>query len=92
MDAKDKLYYLLEKYLEKEYTTDDFCDQFTYVYNLQTDYSLLHEYERELFKDLSNILDRYSPNENERKKFGFYSEEKIVEEVKKTIDQLSALN
>jgi len=63
VDAKKQLYYLLEHYYKGEYTTETFADEFSRIYNLETDYRLLSDIEYKLMNELSDITERFSPFE-----------------------------
>ncbi|MBI6871801.1 hypothetical protein [Clostridium aciditolerans] len=65
MNSKEKLQYLLEKYIKEKYDVNSFCEQFTVIYNLDTDYSTLSTVENSLFKELCEFTARYSPFEDD---------------------------
>ena len=82
MTYKEQLYYLLKEYSENRYTTDDFCDQFTIIYNTKLDYSDLNKTEEKLFHELAEITARFSPYEDDLKiKNVFFSENDVKNKV-----------
>jgi len=67
MDAREQLLYLLEHYYKGNYTTDDFADEFSRIYDHETDYDLLSGKEHELMRELSIITGRFSSFEEDLK-------------------------
>lgn len=55
MDARKQLLYLLEHYYKGNYTTEIFADEFSRIYDQETDYNLLSKKEHELMRELSII-------------------------------------
>ena len=78
MDAREQLIYLLKKYYEGEYETSIFADEFSRIYDLETDYSLLSEQEDQLMGELSEIVGRFSPYEEDLKIPNAYFNEEDV--------------
>ena len=90
MNSKEKLYYLLEKYLKGDYSTKLFSELFSDTYNLETDYDSLSVLEREFFSELSIITGRFSPFEDDLKKYDcYYNEEQVKEKVKEVVGKLN---
>ena len=67
MKAKEQLYYLLEHYFKGNYTTETFTDEFSRIYNLETDYRLLSESEHKKFGELAATTNYFSPYEEDLK-------------------------
>jgi hypothetical protein len=65
MTEKEKLYYLIREYSKGDYDTKVFCDEFSNIYNIETDYTILSEDERQYFSNLCEITDRFSEYEDE---------------------------
>jgi len=80
MDAREQLMYLLEKYYMGKYETSTFADEFSRIYDLETDYSQLSNREHELMKGLSIITARFSSNEEDLKIPNAYFSEKEVKQ------------
>ncbi|WP_154661560.1 hypothetical protein [Bacillus ndiopicus] len=45
MTPKEQLYYLINEYIEGNYDTAAFCNQFTIIFNIEIDYADLNEIE-----------------------------------------------
>lgn len=60
MTSKEKLYYLLTKYLQGNYDTKTFSDLISDTFNLELDNSLT-EMEIQVFGDLVSMACRFSP-------------------------------
>jgi hypothetical protein len=67
MDGKEKLIYLLEEYYKDNYSTDTFADEFSRIYNFETDDSSLSISENYIMNELSVITNRFSPFEEDLK-------------------------
>jgi hypothetical protein len=65
MDSKEKLYYIIDKYIKGEYDINSFCDKFTVIYDIETDYDTLNIIENSLFGELCELTARYSPFEDD---------------------------
>lgn len=78
MDARKQLLYLLENYYKGNYTTEVFADEFSRIYDQETDYDLLSNKEHELMRELSTITGRFSPFEEDLKIPNAYFNEKDV--------------
>ncbi|APM40668.1 hypothetical protein [Clostridium kluyveri] len=65
MNPREKLYYLVEKFIKEEYHIDLFCDEFTVVYNTEVDYNVLNNIEKTCFAELCEFTARYSPVEED---------------------------
>ncbi|EAR66174.1 hypothetical protein B14911_10582 [Bacillus sp. NRRL B-14911] len=82
---KKKLYELLNDYLEKKIGTETFSNDFTLIYNLHVDYDILSAEENKLFGELSGITSRFSPFEEDLKKYDCYYNENDVERKAKEV-------
>ena len=79
MNAKKQLYYLLEHYFKGDYTTQLFADEFSRVYDQETNYGLLSDAEGKLMKELADITNYFSAYEEDFEKYpNFYSNEQDV--------------
>lgn len=78
MDARKQLLYLLENYYKANYTTDVFADEFSRIYDHETDYDLLSKKEHELMRELSIITGRFSPFDEDLKIPNAYFNEEDV--------------
>jgi hypothetical protein len=81
---KEELVYLLKHYCIGGYSTDIFVDEFYLIYNFYLDDSCLSQREADLFLELSETIDRFSPFEEELKIPNLYFSEKEV--MKKSIE------
>lgn len=92
MTSKEQLYYLIHEYIKDNYDTKTFCDQFTIIFNIETDYEDLNEVENKLFLELSSVTTRFSPYE---KDFVFqnvyYTEQEVKREVLEIKRKLNSL-
>jgi len=89
MTSKEKLYYLLIEYQKGNYDANTFCDQFTVIYDTETDYDTLSKLENELFNELSIITARFSPYEDDLKMPNvYYSERDVKFKVKEILTKL----
>lgn len=82
MNSKEQLYYLINEYIKGHYDTKNFCDQFTIIFNIETDYEDLNEVENKLFLELSSVTARFSPYD---KDFVFQNVYYTEQEVKKKV-------
>ena len=90
MTEKEKLYYLVREYSKGNYKTKVFCDEFSNMYNIETDYAILSEVERRYFSDLCEITDRFSEYEDELAIPNmYYSETDVRNAVEKVVAALS---
>lgn len=93
MDSREQLLYLLKKYYEGEYETLTFADEFSRIYDLETDYSKLSSNEHKLFKALSIVTGRFSPFEEDLQiPNAYFSEEDVKKEATKVYLQLQQDN
>jgi hypothetical protein len=82
MKPKEKLYYMLNSYINGEYDAKTFCEIFSDTYHQDLDVEDLNIKEKKLFKELSLLIERFSPYEDDLQKFEYYiGEEKIKEKV-----------
>lgn len=91
MTPKEKLYYLLNRYLIGEYNTNIFCDLFTDTFNLERDDSL-NKTEEQLFGELMRTTSRFSPYEEDLKIPNAFSDEQEVQEKAKEIAEKLSSN
>lgn len=85
MDAKEKLIYLVKEYIKGNYDTNTFCDQFTLVYDIETDYEVLTEQENVLFSQITQYTSRFSQYEEDLKIPNMYYNEKDVSDKVKEV-------
>ena len=88
MNNPKELYVLLDQYLNKKIDSNTFCDEFTYIYALKTDYEKLSAKEHELFKSLCDFTKRFSPYEEDLKLPNVYYNEKDIQEKAEEIAKL----
>jgi hypothetical protein len=89
MDSKEKLYYLIDLYIQGKYDTKTFCELFSDTYNLETDYNSLNSNEKVLFRGLSKMTGRFSPFEDDLKNYNcYYNEQQIKSKVEEVINKL----
>ena len=84
IDVREKLIYLLEQYVEGKYKTFAFAVNFTKIYRMEMDYSMLSEKEDKLFGYLSADVEEFLSFEADSK----YNSEYIVERAKSTYLEL----
>ncbi|ASA57926.1 hypothetical protein RND59_00610 [Vibrio ruber] len=90
MNPKEKILYLLREYEAGNYETEDFCNEYTQIFNIELDYDSLSEAEYESLEELSNFTARFSPFEEDLKIINVYYDEKQVRE--KTRELIKKLN
>ena len=84
MTAKEKIYYLIQQYHNNKYTTLDFADQFSIIYEKENIVDLT-EHEKSLFSALEEITCRFSPNQEYHEGYPIYTTEKDVKELAEVI-------
>jgi hypothetical protein len=57
---KEKLFSLIESFLNEEITEDDFCERFYFLYSREFDYDILSKEELSLLRHLSETVSRFS--------------------------------
>lgn len=83
MSDREQLWYLINGLLKGTYSMYIFCDEFTRIYDLETDYKHLSLLERKNFAELSEMASRFSDDADEFKIPNMYfSENEIIEKVK----------
>jgi len=91
MNDRQKLIKLIEDYLHKQITVKNFTDHYTLFFHLEMDDdgSMAGE-EKEQFRELADIADRYSPYEGELIKYKsvYFSEEDVYRTAKKVYETL----
>lgn len=90
MKNKEQLHYLLERYLEGEYTTEDFTDEFSRIYHLEVEHRLFSEREHFYMNELAITVNRFSPSKEDLEKFpSFYlGEDDIRKKVNEIFEEL----
>ncbi|MEY9092596.1 magnesium and cobalt transport protein CorA [Paenibacillus sp. RC84] len=79
---KQRLYWLLRLYKDKEIQAETFCDEFHLTYHYELNYDELTETERVLFKEIAAVAARFSPFEEDHKIYpGVYFTTEDVERV-----------
>lgn len=61
MEYKEQLIFLIREYNNKKYTTKDFCDQFTLIYNHYYKECTHDIKDKNLFLAINSLAERYSP-------------------------------
>ncbi|MGE5340869.1 MAG: hypothetical protein ACM3SY_05235 [Candidatus Omnitrophota bacterium] len=74
MNGKEILYYLIENFLNGNFSSKKFESLYYKTYNFDTDYNELTKIEREKFYELLKVVGRFSTYEESVKKYGYYSE------------------
>ena len=89
MSPKEKIYYLIREYINGNYETEIFCDEYTQIFNIELDYDTLNEEQYKLLEELSVFTARFSPFEEDLKIPNVYfSEEQVVTKVKEVYNKL----
>ena len=88
MTAKDALWYLIEGVLNKTYSIETFCSEFTDIYALETDYDELSSDEYCEFKELFAITGRFSSIKEEQEKYKYYTESDVMNKVNDVVHKL----
>lgn len=80
MTPKEKILYLLKHYYMGNYNTKIFVDEFMDVYYLELDKKSLTIKEKILLNDLEDVIERFSPYEEDLKLSKFFCSEKEVKD------------
>lgn len=80
MDSKSKLYYMLEQVYMNNYRISDFAEWFSIIYDHEINNDELSNYENELFGELAEITNRFSPFEEDLKIPNCYYSADVVRE------------
>ncbi|MDO4477328.1 MAG: hypothetical protein Q4B93_05185 [Clostridia bacterium] len=84
MREKEKLWKLINGFLDGYYDVKTFCEEFNRVYDLEINYNQLTREENEEFGDLCEMAGRFSDDKNELKiPHMYFSEKEILCKVKK---------
>ena len=91
---KRRLYWLIEQYLLGKINSSTFCLEFYLSYDLEISEQSLSELEKEIFQQISNIVDRYSDSSEDLKTYPKYyiSEEELKNTIEKAKEILSPKN
>lgn len=90
---KEQLWYLINGLHKGTYSTSTFCDEFAWIYDLETDYEHLSLLERKNFAELSEMASRFSDDSDELKIPNMYfCENKIIEEAKSIKEEIDLKN
>lgn len=85
MTEKEKLWYLINGFLDGSYAIGTFCSEFTRIYNLEIEYDELTVDENKEFYDLCEMAGRFSDDLGELKILHMYfSEDEILDKEKKS--------
>jgi len=68
-DNKRKLYWLINHYLADKISAEDFTSEYDRVYNIELDKDTLSHKEHDAFRNLSPIVGRFSPFEEDLMKY-----------------------
>lgn len=89
MTDKEQLWYLIQGLIDGSYETKTFCNEFSRIYNLETDYNNLTINEYHEFSKLCEMADRFSDNIQELKIPNiYYCEEDIKSAVQRIVSML----
>lgn len=86
MTLKEKLIYLITKYLEGYYSTPDFCDLFVVYHRDMADEVTILEFSEKWLSDLAEICARFSDSPEDISIPNVYFSE---EEIKRYVDTFS---
>ncbi|KAF5063588.1 hypothetical protein DSECCO2_293080 [anaerobic digester metagenome] len=86
MTSKEKLIYLIKKYLEGNYSTLDFCNLFVVYHRDMADEETLSEFSEKWLGDLSEICARFSDSPEDLSIPNVYFSEK---EIKRYVETFS---
>ena len=80
---KKRLYWLIDQYLSNKMSAWDFGSEIHECYDIGLDLDTLTKTENEIFSELSLVASRFSPYENDHKKFpnAFYTESELKQKV-----------
>jgi len=87
MTNREALWYLIDGLLAGSYSVNNFCDEFSRIYNIEIDYDELTSEERLEFRELSKITGRFSPYEEDQKLYA-YNENDVYEKVRSLVKNL----
>ena len=84
MNQREKLWKLINGFLDGHYDVKTFCEEFNRVYDLEINYNELTKEENKEFGDLCEMAGRFSNDQEELKIPNMYfSEKEILFKVKK---------
>ncbi len=89
MSPKEKLYFLLKEFINRTYDLKSLCKFASTISNLELPHEKLNSTEKEVFNELCEALNRFSPYESDLKLGGFVSIseiEKIINEIVKKLN------
>jgi hypothetical protein len=91
MNPKEKLYALIDDFINNRIYIDLFCSMFSYTYDLEVDLSSLSHEERQQFKELSRIAYGYCDNDDEVKKLPqyYFTDKQVVAKVDEVCQKLN---
>lgn len=78
----------MKEYINGNYDTEHFCDQFSIIFDQEVDYNNLTKLEYKLFGELSTMTGRFSSFEEDLKIPNMYYTE---EEIKKKVNEVVIL-
>lgn len=83
---KKRLYSLIDQFLSRKIDATTFCDEFYDCYDLELGFDTLNDIEAKAFYDLSQVVNRFSPYEEDHKGLpvGFYTEDELMQKVIET--------
>jgi len=86
MTSKEKLIYLITKYLEGDYSTQVFCDLFVVYHRNLAEEETLSDFSEKMLSDLAEICSRFSDSPEDLSIQNVYFSEK---EIKRYVDTFS---
>ena len=78
MTLRDKLWELIAALVNNACNIQQFCDDFSRIYNLEIDYKILSDEEKDQFGDLCDMADRFSDDEDDLALPNVYFSEKQI--------------
>lgn len=87
---KNFIYNIIDMYLAGKIDASTFCDEFYYSYDLELDHDFLNENEKKVFSDLGKVVDRFSPFDEDLKKYPkvYFSEKELKKCILDSRDKL----
>jgi len=85
---KERLFKILLEFDKGNTKAKVFCDQFYMNYDLIADFDDLTEHEEKILNKLSDVVNLYSPYEDDFKIYKFTTEKDIKKAVKEAIKEL----
>jgi hypothetical protein len=91
MNPKEKLYALIDDFINNRISIDQFCSMFSDTYDLEVELCSLSDEERQQFEELSRIAYGYCDDDEEAKKLPqyYFNGRQIVDKVNEVCKKLN---